>query len=102
MTGKNYWYSSLKPPLGAVAVAEAEIIVDAFRARKPPIEIGGFADDAKEDDDLHPGGIAFMYAEGHILAREQYLDGAGGTQEPQEPQNRLTVSRPRGILEILA
>jgi len=102
VTGKNYWYSSLKPPLGAVAVAEAEIIVDAFRARKPPIEIGGFADDAKEDDDLHPGGIAFMYAEGHILAREQYLDGAGGTQEPQEPQNRLTVSRPRGILEILA
>jgi subtilisin family serine protease len=105
VTGKNYWYSSLEPPLEAVAEAEAEIIVDAFRALKPPIEIGGFPDDAKEDDDLHPGGIAFMYAEGHILAREQYLDGAGRTPEPpepSEPQERLTVSRPRGILEILA
>ena len=46
------------------------------------IEIGGFRDDAEEDDDLHPGGIAFMHAEGHILAREQYLDGAGRTPEP--------------------
>ena len=95
MTGKNYWYSQLE----AVAVAEAKIIVDAFRARKPLIEIGGFPDDAKEDDDLHPRGIAFMYAEGHILAHEQYLDGAGETPEPPD---RLSVSRPRGILEILA
>jgi hypothetical protein len=94
VTGKNYRYSKL----GEVAVAEAKIIVNAFRADEPPVEIGVFPDDAKEDDDLHPGGIAFMYAEGHILAREQYLDGAGGTREPQDGPR---VIRPRGILEII-
>ena len=98
MTEKNYWYSSLTPPLEAEAVAEAKIIVDAFRDRKIPIEIGGFRDDAKEDEDLHPGGIGFMYAKGQILAREQYLAGAGWTPEPPD---RVSVSRPKGILEIL-
>jgi subtilisin family serine protease len=98
VTQKNYWYSSLKPPLEDEAVAEAKIIVDAFRDREIPIEIGGFPDDAKEDDDLHPGGIAFMYAMGRILAREQYLAGTGWIPEPPD---RLRVSRPRGILEIL-
>jgi len=97
VTEENYWYSSLKPPIEAEAVAEAKIIVDAFRDRKIPIEIGGFPDDAEEDDDLHPGGIAFMHAKGHILTREQYLAGAGWTPEPTD---RLRVSRPRGILEI--
>jgi hypothetical protein len=92
----NYWYSSLKPALEARAVAEAKIIVDAFRNREIPIEIGGSRDDAEEDDDLHPGGIAFMYAEGQILAREQYLGRA-----TLEPQDRLRTSRPKGILEIL-
>ncbi len=98
MTKKNYWYSSLTPPLEAEAVAEAEIIVDAFRDREIPIEIGGFRDDAAEDDDLHPGGIAFMYAKGQILAREQYLAGAGWAPEPPD---RLSINRPKGILEIL-
>ncbi len=93
MTEENYWYSQLE--LEAEAVAEAKIIVDAFRAREIRIEIGGSRDDAKEDDDLHPGGIAFMYAKDQILAREQYLDGGGETPE------RLSVSRPIGILEIL-
>ena len=63
MTEENYWYSQLEPKLAPEAVAEAKIIVDAFRAREIPIEIGGSRDDAEEDDDLHPGGIAFMYAE---------------------------------------
>jgi len=95
---ENYWYSQLEAEgqLEAEAVAEAKIIVDAFRARE--IEIGGFPDCAEEDDDLHPGGIAFMYAQGQILAREQYLSGAGWTPEPPD---RLSVSRPRGILDIL-
>jgi len=100
VTGKNYWYSSLEPPLEAEAVAEAKIIVDAFRAREIPIEIGGFRDDAKEDDDLHPGGIAFMYAEGHILAREQYLGGEGGAPGPQLVQD-ASRQRQRGVLDIL-
>src|SRR5215470_15451946 len=95
---ENYWYSQLvaEVQLEAEAVAEAKIIVDAFRARE--IEIGGFPDCAEEDDDLHPGGIAFMYAQGQILTRERYLSGAGWTPEPPD---RLSVSRPRGILEIL-
>ncbi len=98
MTGENYWYSSLTPPLEAEAIAEAKIIVDAFREREIPIEIGGFRDDAEEDDDLHAGGIAFMYAGSQILVREQYLAGTGWTPEPPE---RLRISRPKGILEIL-
>ena len=81
MTEENYWYSSLAPRLEDEAVAEAKIIVDAFRGRGIPIEIGGFPDRAEEDDDLHPGGIAFMYAKGHILVREQYLGGEGGRTE---------------------
>ena len=98
MTEENYWYSSLQPPLEEEAVAEARIIVDAFRRRKIPIEIGGFRDDAKEDGDLHHGGIAFMYAKDHILAREQYLAGTVWTPEPPE---RVSVTKPKGILEIL-
>lgn len=94
MTEENYWYSSLE----AVAAAEAKIIVDAFHHREIPIEIGGFPDDAEEDDDLHPGGIAFMYAKGQILAREQYLGGVGGTREPQPV---LSANKPRGVLDIV-
>jgi hypothetical protein len=113
VTNAHYWYSSLKPPLDAEAEAEAKIIVDAFNDRKPPIEIGGFRDDAKEDDDLHPGGIAFMYVKGQILAHEQYLGETAGTQEPPKPPEppersepperpkRPIVSGPKGILEIL-
>jgi subtilisin family serine protease len=88
----------LEPPLEDEAVAEARIIVDAFRDRKISIEIGGFRDDAKEDDDLHAGGIAFMYARGHILAREKYL--AGTVWTPDLPE-RVRFTRPKGILEIL-
>jgi hypothetical protein len=99
VTEKNYWYSSLKPPLDPEAAAEAKTIVDAFAARKPPIEIGGFPDDAEEDDELHGGGIAFMYAKGRILAREQYLAAMGPT--PDLPE-RVSVTRPQGILEIIS
>jgi len=95
VTEENYWYSQLE----AEAVAEAKVIVDAFRDREIPIEIGGFPDYAEEDDDLHSGGIAFMYAKGQILAREQYLGGAGWTPEPPD---RLIISRQKGILEILS
>ena len=82
MTEENYWYSLLEHPLEDEAVAEAKIIVDAFRDREIPIEIGGFPDYAEEDDDLHPGGIAFMYDRDHILTREQYLGGVGGIRDP--------------------
>jgi Subtilase family len=98
VTEENYWYSSLEPRLEAVAVAEAKIIIDAFRAREIPIEIGGFPDSAEEDEDLHPGGIAFMHATDRILVREQYLGGAGGTREPQDV---LSARQPRGVLDIL-
>ena len=100
MTEKNYWYSSLEPPLEAEAVAEAKIIVDAFHDREIPIEIGGFPDYAEEDDDLHPGGIAFMYARDHILAREQYLGGVGGIAGT--PASSSDASKQRGVLDVLA
>jgi Subtilase family len=99
VTEENYWYSSLKPPLEAVAAAEAKIIVKAFGARTPPIEIGGSRDDDKEDDDLHPGGIAFMYVKGQILAREQYLGGVGATRAPQPT---VDASKQWGVLNILS
>ena len=99
MAAKNYWYSSLEPPLDPEAAAEAKTIVDAFAARKPPIEIGGFPDDAEEDDELHGGGIAFMHAKGRILAREPYLAAMG--MIPDLPE-RVRVTRPQGILEIIS
>ena len=99
MAEKNYWYSSLKPPLDPEAAAEAKTIVDAFGAREIPIEIGGFPDDAEEDDELHGGGIAFMYAKDRILAREPYLAAMGMT--PDLPE-RVRVTRPQGILEIIS
>jgi hypothetical protein len=98
VTEKNYWYSSLEHPLEAEAVAEAKIIVDAFRDREIPIEIGGFRDEAEHDDDLHPGGIAFMYAKDRILTREQYLGGEGGTHRIQRIQDARKI---RGVLDVL-
>jgi hypothetical protein len=100
VTEENYWYSSLEHPLEDEAVAEAKIIVDAFRERDIRIEIGGFRDYAEEDDDLHPGGIAFMHAKDHFLTREQYLGGEGGVREPKsvEGANR---QKQRGVLDIL-
>jgi subtilisin family serine protease len=98
VTEENYWYSSLESPLEAEAAAEARTIVDAFRGRENPIEISGFRDEADGDDDLHPGGVAFMFAADHLLAREQYLDGTG---QVSNLPDRMTVNRPRGILEIL-
>jgi hypothetical protein len=92
VTGASSWYSQLDPR----AAAEVGIIVDAFSQRG--IEIGGAPDPADEDDDLHPNGIAFMYAEDHILTREQYLGGAGGIKGPQSVQS---ASRLRGVLDIL-
>jgi Subtilase family len=96
----NYWYSSLKLPLDPEAAAEAKIIVDAFRKREDPIEIGGLRDDAEEDDDLHAGGIAFMYAKGHFLAREEYLGGEGGALGAQPVQD-ASRQKQRGVLDIL-
>jgi Subtilase family len=98
VTEKNYWYSSLEHPLEAEAVAEAKIIVDAFRDREIPVEIGGFRDYAEDDDDLHPGGIAFMYAKDRILTREQYLGGEGGTHGIQRIQD---ARKQRGVLDVL-
>jgi Subtilase family len=98
VTEENYWYSSLEHPLEDVAVAEAKIIVDAFRDREIPIEIGGVRDHAEDDYDLHPGGIAFMYAKDHILTREQYLGGGGRTHGPRRIQD---ASRPRGVLDVI-
>jgi hypothetical protein len=96
VTEENQWYRQLE---AAEAVAEAQIIVDAFRGRDVRIEIGGSPDYAEEDDDLHPGGIAFMFANDHILAREQYLGGEGGI--PGLPE-RFSVTSQKGLLEILS
>jgi len=98
VTEENYWYSSLEPALEAKAAAEARIIVDAFRDREISIEIGGVRDHAEEDHDLHPGGIAYMYATDHILTRAQYLGGLGGIHESQ-PIRDARVRR--GVLDVL-
>jgi Subtilase family len=92
VTGVNSWYSQLEER----PRVEAGIIVDAFR--KKGIGIGGAADPAKEDDDLHSKGIAFMYAQNRILTREQYLGGVGPIQKFLSGQS---ARRPRGVLDIL-
>jgi hypothetical protein len=93
VTEESFWYNALQPR----ATAEARIIVEAFHRRG--IEIGGALDRADEDGDVNPGGIAFMYAKGHILAREQYLGGVGGTPGFQSVES---ASKQRGVLDILA
>ena len=98
MTEENYWYSQLEPKLTPEAAAEAKIIVDAFRARDIRVDIGGSRDEADEDDDLHAGGIAFMYDRDHILTREQYLGGVGGVPGPKRPAD---ASKLRGVLDVL-
>jgi hypothetical protein len=92
VTEENFWYSHLE----ARASREAAIIVDAFGERG--IDIGGETDEAEDDRDLHPGGIAFMYDRDHILTREQYLGGVGGVRGPQRP---VDASKPRGVLDVL-
>jgi hypothetical protein len=92
VTQGTFWYSAL----ASEAAAEAKIIVDAFGARK--IEIGGAADSAEDDDNMHPDGIAFMYAKGRILVREQYLGGAG---VPPGPKPIRDAAKQRGVLDIL-
>jgi hypothetical protein len=91
---RTFWYSALAPE----AAAEAQIIVEAFGRRKIPIEIGGAADSAEDDDNMHPDGIAFMYAKGRLLVRDQYLGGAGGPLGPQPIQD---ATKRRGVLDIL-
>jgi hypothetical protein len=92
VTEETFWYSHLE----ARASREAAIIVDAFG--ECGIDIGGETDQAEEDDDLHPGGIAFMYDRDHILTREQYLGGVGGMRGPQPPAD---ASKQRGVLDVL-
>ena len=92
MTEEIFWYSQLE----ARASREAAIIVDAFGERG--IDIGGETDEAEDDRDLHPGGIAFMYDRDHILTREQYLGEVGGMRGPQRP---VDASKPRGVLDVL-
>ena len=98
MTQGNYWYESLREPLEAEAIAHARTIVDAFHGRDVPVEIGGVPDDPSEDDDLHPGGIGFMYATDHILVREEHLAGTNWVPEPAE---RMRVGRQAKIMEVL-
>jgi len=92
VTEENSWYSRI----GDVPAAEADIIVRAFREHG--IEIGGASDPADEDEDVTPNGVGFMYAEGHILTREQHLGGVEGIRGPQRIQ---TANRQRGVLDIL-
>ncbi len=56
------WHDNLEDPK---ARHEAAIIVREFAGRN--IDIGGVASEGRR-------GVAFMYAEGQFLAREQYLD----------------------------
>ena len=79
------WHDNLRDPK---AHDEAGFIVREFAEHN--IDIGGVATEG--------GGVAFMYAEGHILAREQYLGGVEGIRGIQRVQ---TASRPRGVLDVL-
>jgi hypothetical protein len=92
VTEESSWYSHLE----SRAASEADIIVRKFRERG--IEIGGEADPADQDHHVTPNGIAFMYAKGHLLTREQYLGGVGGIQGIQNVQS---ANRQRGVLDIL-
>jgi hypothetical protein len=87
-----FWYSNLEER----ASREAAIIVEAFG--ECGIDIGGCRDDAEEDDDLHSGGIAFMYDRDHILTRERYLGGVEGMRGPLRP---VEASKQRGVLDVL-
>jgi hypothetical protein len=93
VTEESFWYSELEPR----ARQEAAIIVDAFR-RHRRIEIGGASDQVHHDRDVHPNGIAFMYAKDRILTREQYLGGEGGTHGIQRIQD---ARKQRGVLDVL-
>jgi hypothetical protein len=97
VTEENSSYRRLQPR----AKAEADIIINAFdRRERDPVKIGYAVDQADEqaDDDVRPGGIAYMYAQGHILTRERYLGGVGGKQKIQDV---LDASKQFGVLDIL-
>jgi Subtilase family len=92
VTEESLWYRGLE----ATSAAEAAIIVDAFREHG--IEIDGVSDRADEDEDVTPDGIAYMYAKGHILTREQHLGGVAGDLGPRSIE---TASAQRGVLDVL-
>jgi subtilisin family serine protease len=89
---QTFWYSELEPR----ASQEAAIIDAAFHRRG--IDIDGDTDPAKDDRDVHAGGIAFMYAKDHLLTREQYLGGEGVMPGPRPPQGS---GKQRGVLDVL-
>jgi hypothetical protein len=86
------WYSELAP----TAASEAAVIVGRYRERG--IDIGGVADPADHDRDVTPGGVAYMYAQDHFLAREQYLGGVGQIQGGEFFRSASSV---RGVLDVL-
>jgi hypothetical protein len=95
VTDEVFWFSHLEA-LEETAGREAAIIIDAFR--ECGIDVGGAIDQAEHDRDMHPGGIAFMYDRDHILTREQYLGGVGGTRGPRPP---VEARKQRGVLDVL-
>jgi Subtilase family len=88
VTEEKPWYHDLEPK----AKHEAQYIVNEFRAKKQ-IEIAG----VREAD----GDVAFMYAPGQILTREQYLGEAAGIQQDGERRDGLIQKRPPGVLDVL-
>ena len=90
MTEENYWYSPLEPPLEAVAVAEAKIIVDAFRDRRPiPIEIGGFRDDAKKTTTCTPVALP------SCTPRVKFSPANSTSAKREEPRSPRSLRSPR-------
>lgn len=88
MTEEQPWYHDLEPK----AKHEAQHIVSEFRDKKR-IEIAG----VREAD----GDIAFMYAPGQILTREQYLGGTAGIRQDRERREDQVPKRPPGVLDVL-
>jgi subtilisin family serine protease len=95
VTEESFWYSHLEDR----ASRERAIIVDAFGEHG--IDIGGAADLAEHDRDLHPGGIAFLHDRDHILIREQHLGGVGGIGGGRGHQRLADASKRRGVLDLL-
>ena len=69
MTTEDLWYQRLRPR----AASEAALIANAFWDEHR-IRIGGYPDAAEQDASVIPGGIGYMYAEGRLLVREQYVE----------------------------
>jgi hypothetical protein len=93
VTGENPWYQDLGP----TAADEAHVIVSEYAEHG--IKIGGVPGPADQGDrDTDAKGAGFMYAEGQILALQQYLDEIRETLRPHHIQVEVVKRVVRGVM----